>query len=237
MTNSDKNQDRNQSSSNSEYTTIFSITQTAKHTHSRYTSYRNSFKETTPFGVLIWDVLRVILIVTVVSSIVITLTGLSTPFVAVSSGSMEPNIMTYDLVITTAPTGSPPLASSDTFSLAVNESGSPNTYFNKQGSVIVFEANHEPMPVIHRIHHHTEQGENWVENVDSDKTPENVSCSNVPMCPAPHAGYITAGDNNNVYDQITEYEPVKEEDIIGVAEYRIPYFGILPIGINLLLNN
>ncbi len=46
---------------------------------------------------------------------------------------------------------------------------------------------------------------------------------------APHAGYITKGDNkvtNKQYDQqgICR-EPVREEWVIGVARFRLPYAG------------
>jgi signal peptidase len=50
---------------------------------------------------------------------------------------------------------------------------------------------------------------------------------------APHAGYITKGDNevtNRYYDQqgqVSYMLPVKEEWVIGVAKYRIPYIGYL----------
>ncbi len=49
--------------------------------------------------------------------------------------------------------------------------------------------------------------------------------------PAPHAGYITKGDNidtNKQVDQatsISKLQPVKEEWIIGVARWKIPLIG------------
>jgi signal peptidase len=58
---------------------------------------------------------------------------------------------------------------------------------------------------------------------------------NGPM--APHAGYITKGDNgktNPSYDQqggISYNQPVKKEWIIGVAKVRDPYLGYLSSGI------
>lgn len=196
-----------------------------------YTKHRNEFQETIPLGTLVWDVLRIILAVAVISSIIITLTGLTTPFVAVSSGSMEPNLLVGDLVITTSPDGSPPLAGTDSIETSKNTS---TTSFNNQGSVIVFHANHLEVPVIHRAHYHTEKSENWVENVDQDKLPEHATCQNIETCPAPQTGYITIGDNNPYYDQVREYDIVTEHDIIGVAEYRIPYLGRLSIGIDKL---
>jgi len=43
---------------------------------------------------------------------------------------------------------------------------------------------------------------------------------------APHAGYITKGDNNTVIDQHGICTvPIREEWVIGVARYRIPYAG------------
>ena len=54
--------------------------------------------------------------------------------------------------------------------------------------------------------------------------------------PAPHAGYITKGDNNSAYDQQclavrvsdgrwVRIEPVKPEWVIAVARVRVPYLG------------
>ena len=48
---------------------------------------------------------------------------------------------------------------------------------------------------------------------------------------APYSGYITKGDNvvtNQYYDQegqISYEMPVKDEWVIGTAQYRIPYIG------------
>ncbi|RLG31030.1 hypothetical protein DRO03_02550, partial [Methanosarcinales archaeon] len=43
---------------------------------------------------------------------------------------------------------------------------------------------------------------------------------------APHAGYITKGDHNKVIDQYGLCTvPIREEWVIGVARYRIPYAG------------
>lgn len=50
---------------------------------------------------------------------------------------------------------------------------------------------------------------------------------------APHAGYITKGDNigtNRQYDQqldISRGNPIKREWIVGVARFRIPYIGYI----------
>ncbi len=51
--------------------------------------------------------------------------------------------------------------------------------------------------------------------------------------PAPYSGYITKGDNvvtNKHFDQegqISYLTPVKDEWIIGTAQYRIPYLGYI----------
>jgi hypothetical protein len=46
---------------------------------------------------------------------------------------------------------------------------------------------------------------------------------------APHAGYITKGDNIKTNRQYDQYNlctvPIREEWVIGVARYRIPYAG------------
>nr|QNO50199.1 hypothetical protein AGFBIAGF_00029 [Methanosarcinales archaeon ANME-2c ERB4] len=51
---------------------------------------------------------------------------------------------------------------------------------------------------------------------------------------APHSGYITKGDNNMVIDQYGLCtEPIREEWVIGVACFRVPYIGYVRI---ILLN-
>ncbi|MDR9382389.1 MAG: S26 family signal peptidase, partial [Natronomonas sp.] len=55
------------------------------------------------------------------------------------------------------------------------------------------------------------------------------NCEELNHCPAPHAGFITKGDNeltNRHYDQASRLSaPVRPDWIIGTAELRVPYLG------------
>ena len=52
---------------------------------------------------------------------------------------------------------------------------------------------------------------------------------------AAHAGYVTKGDNNELYDQDAIFsaygrmQPVKEEWIVGKALFAIPLIGFIPL--------
>jgi signal peptidase len=53
---------------------------------------------------------------------------------------------------------------------------------------------------------------------------------------APHAGYITKGDHNNVIDQYNLCtEPIREGWIGGVACFRVPYIGYMRIILSKIL--
>ncbi len=50
---------------------------------------------------------------------------------------------------------------------------------------------------------------------------------------APHTGYITKGDHNKVIDQYGLCTvPIREEWVIGVARYRIPYAGHVRLAVS-----
>ncbi|MFB6090989.1 MAG: S26 family signal peptidase [Halobellus sp.] len=51
-------------------------------------------------------------------------------------------------------------------------------------------------------------------------------CRDLPACPAPHAGYITKGDNNRAYDQVSGIAPVvKRSWVEAKAQIEIPELG------------
>lgn len=97
--------------------------------------------------------------------------------------------------------------------------------FGDYGDVILYKplGKEGVIPIIHRATHYVKEGEEMWPGGDK----------------APHAGYITKGDNpvtNPKIDQqisISYLHPVKDEWVIGVARFRIPYVGyirlILPI--------
>lgn len=136
--------------------------------------------------------------------------GLWTPMVAVESGSMEPHMQIGDIIF---------IKNIDRVDLVTNEEGKKSNYmtFGDYGDVILYKPYGQDniTPIIHRAMYRVKAGQPMWENG--------------PV--APYSGYITKGDNtitNSHYDQegqISYYMPVKDEWIIGVAKYRVPYLG------------
>lgn len=93
----------------------------------------------------------------------------------------------------------------------------PRIKFGNPGDVILYRPynSESHVPIIHRAMYYVEAGEEmW------------------PGGPAaPHAGYMTKGDNsktNPYLDQQTTImpnAPIKEEWIIGVSQFKIPFIG------------
>ncbi|MCL2550182.1 MAG: S26 family signal peptidase [Methanimicrococcus sp.] len=138
--------------------------------------------------------------------------GLWTPMYVVSSGSMEPNMNVGDIVFVKNINRTTVITQEDTLA-----SGSSRLKFNGPGDVILYKphGNSQYVPIIHRAMYYVEEGEPMWEGGP----------------PAPHSGYITKGDNkitNTMLDQqttISAHQPIKEEWIIGVAQFKIPYLG------------
>ena len=138
--------------------------------------------------------------------------GLWTPMVAVESGSMEPHMQVGDIIF---------IKSVDRVNIITNQEGKNMGYtsFENYGDVILYRPYGEEgvTPIIHRAMYRVETGEPMWENG--------------PI--APYSGYITKGDNvitNTHFDQegqISYEMPVKDEWIIGTAQYRIPYLGYI----------
>ena len=173
------------------------------------------------------EILFSALIVLLIGGLLFGLSGVWPPMVAIESESMEPNIQIYDLVFVTAPDRFSP-SEADEHGIVTLEQGEEEGYesFNKPGSVVVFdEPRNTGPPIIHRPHFHVQEGEDWSDRADPDASGDR-SCSEMSACPAPTDGYITKGDNNGRYDQVSGIAPVVEEDwITGVARFRIPYLG------------
>lgn len=140
--------------------------------------------------------------------------GLWTPMYVISSGSMEPNMNVGDVVFIR----SIDRAAAVTWEDAENMSR-PRVKFGNPGDVILFKplGNASQVPIIHRAMYFVEEGE--------EMWPGGP--------PAPHAGFITKGDNertNALLDQQTQISPgipIKEEWVIGTAQFRIPHIGRL----------
>jgi len=158
------------------------------------------------------DFLFVITVVAIFASVSRVAFGLWTPMVAVESESMVPHIQIGDIVF---------MQSIDRTVIVTQREGKQSGYtsFDDYGDVILYKPYErgDKTPIIHRAMYYVEEGE--------------------PMWnggpPAPHAGYITKGDNNPSYDQmgsISYLQPVKKEWITGVARInRVPVLGCISL--------
>ncbi|MDD2666277.1 MAG: signal peptidase I [Methanocellales archaeon] len=130
------------------------------------------------------------------------------PFmVGITSGSMMPNMYKGDLIF---------LQGISRTTIKTYQVGAETGYtsFGGYGDVVVYRPNGDPevIPIIHRVMY-------WV---DAGEPMPNGE-------PAPHAGFITKGDNNDGYDQPVLTDPVKPDWIVGVVRVRVPYLGYLGI--------
>ena len=168
-------------------------------------------------------------LVATVGAVLFAASGVWPPMVAVESASMEPNLTRGDLVViseagryvpgqwTEGDTGVVTVASaSDT---GYRTLGAP-------GSVVVFRPDgQDGTPVIHRAHLWVEDGENWYDRADQQYVRAD-SCATLRNCPAPHAGFVTKGDNNPAYDQVLGISGVVRPSwVVGVAHVRVPLLG------------
>ncbi len=187
------------------------------------------------------DILSSVAIVAAVALLLFGLSGIWPPLVAVESGSMEPNMHRGDLIFVVEEerfAGDNAIADTGVVTL---ERGQANDYtkFGNPGDVIVFRPNGNPAktPVIHRAHFWVDDGERWVETKASEAVVGDATCREVPNCPAPHAGFVTKGDNNPGYDQTgggADTTVVKPEWITGKAQYRIPWLGHIRLTVDRL---
>lgn len=174
------------------------------------------FNESENFWVgLLRDFIFVISVVAIFASVSQIALGLWAPMVAVESGSMIPHIQIGDIII---------VESVERTQIISFEEGKKTDYksFDDYGDVILYRpyGREGVTPIIHRAMYYVEKGE--------------------PMwaggSPAPHAGYITKGDNTNTnpsYDQqgsISYLQPIKKDWVIGVARfYRVPVLGYVSL--------
>jgi signal peptidase len=158
------------------------------------------------------DVIFVIAVVVIFTSVSRVAFGLWTPMVAVESESMFPHIQIGDIIF---------MESVERTGIITQKDGKQSGYtsFDDYGDVILYKpyGRGDKTPIIHRAMYYVEKGE--------------------PMWnggpPAPHAGYITKGDNNPSYDQkgsISYLQPVKKGWITGVACIsRVPILGCISL--------
>jgi signal peptidase len=175
----------------------------------------------------VYDLLSSVLAVAVVGAYLFAVSGVWPPLVAVESRSMVPNMQVNDLVFVMEEDRFPgEMAEPGTGVVTAQTGGTSYTKFGGSGDVIVFEpdGNDRTTPIIHRAMYWVEAGENWCTSGDSEFL--RGLDSGDERCTADHAGFITKGDNNAVYDQATSRSgPVKPEWVVGTAEFRIPGLG------------
>ncbi len=187
-------------------------------------------------AVYVRDVITSVAAVLLVGFLLFAVSGIWPPMVAVESGSMEPNMNVGDLVFVVdnerfTPDEAVIHDDRTTGVVPANQAADIGySEFNGYGDVIVFMQDGQAgqTPVIHRAMLWVDADENWYDRADPAAIGSAENCEALNNCPAPHAGFITRGDNNGRYDQVTTLSaPVKPEWIIGTAEVRIPYLGYI----------
>jgi signal peptidase len=187
--------------------------------------------------VYVRDALTSLAIVVGIGLLLFAASGVWPPMVAIESGSMEPNMERGDLVFLVdtdrfVPDGA---IVADGVSTGVVPADvaerTGRTEFGRPGDVIVFRPNGNTgdTPIIHRAMFWVSAGENWYDRADPEHVGNAENCEELNHCPAPHAGFITKGDNeltNQNYDQASRLSsPVRPDWIVGTAELRVPYLG------------
>lgn len=164
---------------------------------------------------IIRDFIFVLAVVAIFASVSQIALGMWAPMVAVESGSMLPHIQIGDIIF---------VESINRSEIITYVNGKEKEYksFNDYGDVILYRpyGRDGVTPIIHRAMYYVEKDElMW------DGGP-----------PAPHAGFITKGDNpktNPWYDQqgsISFHQPVKAEWVIGIARFdRVPLLGYISL--------
>jgi len=172
--------------------------------------------------------------VALVGLLLFGISGVWPPMVAVESGSMNPNMQKGDLIFVTEPGRYAPDAAHGDTGVVTHDVGEQVDYktFNNYGTVVVYNnpGNFGP-PIIHRARFYVEEGENWYDEANKAWVEGAENCDQMNNCPAPHAGFITKGDNNAYYDQTGGISsPVKADWVVGTARVRIPYLGWVRLG-------
>jgi signal peptidase len=172
--------------------------------------------------------------VAAIGLLLFTISGVWPPMVAVESGSMQPHMHRGDLVFITEPGRLAPDAAHAETGVVTYTDGEDAEYrsFGDYGSVIIYDdPNGFGPPIIHRARFWVDDGENWYDEANRSYLRAG-SCEELANCPAPHAGFITKGDNNARYDQANGIAPpVRPDWIDGVARVRIPWLGCIRLGL------
>lgn len=178
------------------------------------------------------DLVSSISAVLLVGLLLFAVSGVWPPLVAIESKSMSPNIHVGDLVFVMEENRFPGDAQHDDTGVVTAHAAEEVDYskFQQTGDVIVYapDGNNQTTPIIHRAMFWVDEDENWYDEADTEYVGSARNCEQLTNCPAPHAGFVTKGDYNNQYDQVTNLSgPVKASWVVGTAEVRVPWLGCI----------
>jgi signal peptidase len=189
---------------------------------------------TTDEGAVVFlrEALSGVAIVALVGLVLFAVSGLWPPMVAIESDSMAPHMRTGDLVFVMDEDRLVPDAAHADTGVVTHLTGRATGYstFQRPGDVMVYEPDGRAgvTPIIHRARFWVNESENWYRKADPAHVGAATSCADLRHCPAPHAGFVTKGDNNTRYDQVG-VDPistvVKPAWVVGTAEFRVPWLG------------
>jgi signal peptidase len=182
--------------------------------------------------VYVREVLSSVGLVVLVGVLLFAVSGLWPPMVAVESGSMNPHMERGDLVFVMEEGRLVPDASYADTGVVTARTGERTGYtkFQQPGDVIVYQpdGNARTTPIIHRTRFWVNESENWVANGKANTAflGSANSCGELQSCPARSSGFVTKGDANSRYDQVSGLSaPVKPSWVVGTAQFRIPWLG------------
>ncbi|ELY79067.1 S26 family signal peptidase [Natrinema gari] len=186
------------------------------------------------------DIAASLAVIATIGLLLFAVGGTWPPFVAVESGSMEPNVREGDLVFVVDNERFAGENAIDDTGIVTLESGRETGHekFANAGDVIVFIPNGDPTktPTIHRAHFWVERGERWVETKADPGSLNGATCDEIATCPAPHDGFVTKGDANPGYDQLprsgAETTVVSPDWITGKGMVRVPWVGELRLAVD-----
>ncbi|SIR56659.1 signal peptidase, endoplasmic reticulum-type [Haladaptatus litoreus] len=180
--------------------------------------------------VFVREMLESAAVVAAIGLVLFAISGVWPPMVAVESGSMEPQMERGDLIFIMDESRFVPDAAQEGTGIVTYQQGQQSGYnsFNQAGDVIIYRPDGSAYrtPIIHRARFWVDEGENWYDKGNPQYMGGADSCQELPNCPAPYAGFITKGDANDAYDQVSAIsDPVKPSWIRGTAEVKIPWLG------------
>jgi signal peptidase len=195
-------------------------------------THRTDESDEPGFETFVRDLVGSAVAVALVGVLLLAASGVWPPLVVVESTSMVPHLQVGDLVFVMEEQRFAGDAQQESTGVVPARAGgtADHTTFAGPGDVIVYapDGNFRSTPVIHRAMFYVEAGENWYDRAN-DSHVQADSCRSLSNCPAPHAGFITKGDNeatNDYYDQARGIsKPVKPAWIKGKAVARVPWLG------------